>query len=96
MVARERGLDVKRIILASALASAGFIALAAGPAFAGPPASHGCVGESVSANAQAIHPYGSLIRDATPRNELGTLGDAVHAVQAGALPDDVYWNTCND
>jgi hypothetical protein len=67
-----------------------------GPASAGPPATHGCVGASVSANAQAMHPYGQFISQVAPRSEFGSVGDAVQLVQAGAIPDSVYWNTCND
>jgi len=54
-----------------------------------------CVGESVSDNAQTRHPYGAFIREVTPRNDFGSLGDAVHALQAGQVPDDLYANTCN-
>jgi hypothetical protein len=30
-----------------------------------------------------------------PRNDFGTIGDAVQAIQAGQVPDDVYPNACN-
>ena len=42
-----------------------------------------------------LHPYGRFISSVAPRNDFGTLGDAVHAVQAGLVPDELYPNTCN-
>ena len=67
-----------------------------GAASAAQPAAKGCVGESISANAQALHPYGQVVLDPNaPRSAFGTIGDAVHAVQAGQVPDSVFPNTCN-
>jgi len=53
------------------------------------------VGDSVAANGHAIHSHGGLISAFAPRNDLGTLADAVHALQAGQIPDEVFANTCN-
>ena len=86
---------MKRSILCVALISTAVITLATGTASAAQPTTPGCVGESVSANAKALHPYGGFISSVAPRNDFGTLADAVHAVQAGLVPDDLYPNTCN-
>ena len=86
---------MRRSILSVALISTAVITFGAGTASAAQPTTRGCVGESVSANAKALHPYGSFISSVAPRNDFGTLGDAVHAVQAGLVPDELYPNTCN-
>ena len=86
---------MRKSILGVALMSTAVITLGAGTASAAQPTSPSCVGESVSSNAQALHPYGSFISSVAPRNDFGTLGDAVHAVQAGLVPDELYPNTCN-
>ena len=86
---------MKRSILCVALMSTAVITLATGTASAAQPTTPSCVGESVSANAKALHPYGSFLSSVAPRNDFGSLGDAVHAVQAGLVPDDLYPNTCN-
>lgn len=68
-----------------------------GTAGAATPTVRGCVGESVSAAAEAFQPYGrNFISTVAPRNDFGSLGDAVQAFQAGEVPDEVYPNTCND
>jgi hypothetical protein len=85
---------VQRIFVACAVAAA-TLTLGVGAASAAKPAVAGCVGASVSANAHALHPYGSFISFIAPRNDFGSVGDAVHAVQAGVVPDSVYNNTCN-
>ena len=86
---------MRRLVIGIACAGASIIGPGVGIVSAGQPTEAGCVGESVSANARAIHPYGALIRGFTPRNDLGTLADAVHALQAGQVPDEVFANTCN-
>jgi Na+/H+-dicarboxylate symporter len=86
---------MRRSILGIALVSTAVITLGAGTASAAQPTTPSCVGESVSANAKALHPYGGFISSVTPRNAFGTLGDAVHAVQAGLVSDELYPNTCN-
>jgi hypothetical protein len=86
---------VRKPIIACAFACAAVIAVSTSSASAAQPTAPGCVGASVSANAQALHPYGGFISSNTPRNAFGTLADAVHALQAGQIPDDLYANTCN-
>jgi hypothetical protein len=86
---------MRKSILSVALISTAVITFGAGNASAARPTTPGCVGESVSANAKALHPYGGFISSVAPRNAFGTLGDAVHAVQAGLVPDELYPNTCN-
>ena len=85
---------MRKFIVCTTLAGAAVLAFGT-TASAGQPTSPGCVGASVSVNARAIHPYGAFISDIAPRNDFGSVGDAVHAVQAGQVPDDAYWNTCN-
>jgi hypothetical protein len=69
-----------------------------GYASAAKPVVQGCVGESVSGNAQAIPQYGQVVssvaKDATGLGGPG-VGDEVQAVQAGGVPDTVFPNTCN-
>ena len=87
---------MKKFIMSCALVASA-IGISAGTAAAGKPAVRGCVGESVSANAKALQPYGkNFISEVAPTNDFGTLGNAVQAVQAGGVPDDAYANTCND
>jgi hypothetical protein len=85
----------KRIILATAFVGA-LSGVGAGTVSAAQPANQGCVGASVSANAQALRPYGQVVLDPNaPRNEFGKVSDAVHAVQAGEVPDSIFPNSCN-
>jgi hypothetical protein len=86
-----------KLRLAAAVAAVAVaVGVGAGTASAGQPAVQGCVGESVSANARAFHPYGQVVlAPNAPRNEVGSIGDAVHLVQAGLFPDDLFPNTCN-
>jgi hypothetical protein len=87
---------MKRIVVGCFVAAAGML-IGTGAASAGQPAVQGCVGASVSANARALQPYGrNFVSTITPRNDFGSLGDAVQIVQAGGLPDELYANTCND
>ena len=88
---------MKKIIISSALAASA-IAVSAGSVSAGKPVVQACVGQSVSANAKALQPYGyNFLSTVAPRNNFGSLGDAVQALQAGGLPDEAgYPNTCDD
>ena len=82
----------------SALMVALALALGMGHALAATPVQRGCVGESVSTNAQAIPRYGQLISSvATNASGVGGpgVGTEVQAVQAGQVPDTVFPNTCN-
>lgn len=83
-------------MLAGAVVAGALLGIGGGTASAAKPVVHGCMGESVSANAHALHPYGQVVLDPNaPRNPFGTVADAVHLVQAGQVPDDVFPNTCN-
>jgi len=87
---------MKLRLAASLAAVAVAVGVSAGTASAGQPAVQGCLGATVSANAQAFHPYGQVVLvPNTPRNPAGTIGDAVHLVQAGLFPDALFPNTCN-
>jgi hypothetical protein len=86
---------MRKVIIGTACFATTLIGFGATVASAAEPAKQGCVGESVAANAQTIHPYGAFISSVAPQNIFGTLGDAVQAVQAGQVPDDLYNNTCN-
>jgi hypothetical protein len=86
-----------RRLLVGVAVSASAIGVGMGTASAGQPAQQGCVGESVSANAQALHPYGQVVlAPNAPRNEFGSIADAVHLVQAGQVDDSIFPNTCNN
>jgi hypothetical protein len=85
---------MKKLVVGVAVAGA--LLGVAGSVEAGQPVVPGCVGASVSANAQATGPYGQFISSVAPRNDFGSVGDAVQAVQAGQVDDSLYWNTCND
>lgn len=66
------------------------------PASAATPAVRGCLGASVSSFSSAFVRSGWLYRDFAqdPGSRPG-LGDAVQGVQAGAVPDADFPNTCN-
>ena len=65
-----------------------------GTGSAAQPTKQGCVAASVSANAQVLHPYGQVVLDPNaPRSDFGKVSDAVHAVQAGEVPDSIFPNT---
>jgi hypothetical protein len=88
-------LNIKKCLVGCAAAAT--VLAAAGSASASPPANQACIGTTVSVNAKVFQPnYGSFISSVTPRNDFGTLGDAVQAVKAGLVPDEIYPNTCND
>lgn len=84
---------MRKLLIGAAIAGAVFGV--AGTASAAKPVVPGCTGESVSANAQAMHPYGRFISSVAPRNDFGSVGDAVQLVQAGLVDDGIYSNTCN-
>jgi hypothetical protein len=73
------------IALALALAS---------PVAAGQPASHACLGRTVSAAAQSGADFGRFVA-AVARDTRG-VGEEVQVVLAGEFPDDAFPNTCND
>jgi len=83
---------MKRLIIAGACAVTLGVALGAPAASAAAP---NCIGTTVSANAVALHPYGRFLAEVTPRNDFGTVGDAVAAVRSGQVDDLIYPNTCN-
>ena len=85
-----------RKLLVGAVIAGALLTGSVGAASAAQPAARGCVGESISASAKALHPYGQVVLDPNaPRNPFGSIADAVHAVQAGQVPDSVFPNTCN-
>ena len=87
---------MRKLVAGAVVAGALVTGIGVGTASAAAPTVHGCFGGSISANAQALHPYGQLVLDpAAPRNFYGTIGDAVHAIQGGQVPDDLFPNTCN-
>ena len=87
---------MRKLVLGCTVVAAAVLTAAA-PASATRPAVKACVGSTVSANAQAFQPnYGAFISSVAPRNDLGSVGDAVQLVKAGLVPDELYPNTCND
>jgi hypothetical protein len=87
---------MRKLLVVAGVAGAS-VAIAAGTASATQPVVRGCAGQSVSANAKALHPYGQVVLSPNaPRNDFGTVGDAVQAFHAGQFPDEVLPNTCND
>jgi hypothetical protein len=91
----EASAALRRVIVAGVSAAA-LVGIGVGTASAAEPVVKGCFGQSVSADAQALHPYGQLVLNPNaPRNPFGTVADAVHGVQAGQVPDAVFPNTCN-
>ena len=81
----------KLIGLASGLALS--IALGS-PVLAATPASHACLGRTVSGAAQAGADFGALV--ATVAKDVRGVGEEVQLIQAGQFPDDAFPNTCND
>ena len=85
---------------AAAALAAGITLGAGGAAGAGTPRTHACVGQSLSALAStqpAPGAFGQAVRSFAqdPMTAPG-LGDGIQALQAGAVPDTVVPNTCND
>ena len=87
---------MRRIIVATMFAAI-LGGIGTGTASADRPVVPGCHGESASTNARgALHPFGQVVLvPNTPRNDFGTVGDAVHAIQAGQVDDSIYPNTGN-
>jgi hypothetical protein len=87
---------MKKLVIGSAIALSAFC-FGVGSASAATPAVQGCVGASVSTNARTVyHPYGTFVSSLRPTNFYGSLGDALQALQAGAVPNGVgFDNTCN-
>ena len=83
---------MKKFVIGCSIAATA-IGFGVGSASAAQPVVQGCVGESVSANAMAPGPYGGFINGIAKH---GGIGGDVQQVQAGLIPDDAYWNTCND
>jgi len=73
--------------------------VAPGPAVAEQPAIPNCVGTTTSTNARALPP-GALgeRRSGFAQGQDGHpgLGDNIHILQAGDVPDEFAANTCND
>ena len=88
-------MNKRQIIVATAFAGV-LAGIGAGTASAAQPANKGCFGQSVSANAHALHPYGQVVlAPNAPRNPFGKISDAVHLVQTGQVDDSIFPNTCN-
>jgi hypothetical protein len=86
---------MRKLVLGCAVAAT--VLMAAAPVSASRPATQACIGTTVSVNAKVFEPnYGAFISSVTPRNDFGSLGDAVQLVKAGLVPDELYPNTCND
>lgn len=90
---------MKRFFVATTAAVA-VVTSAAAVADAGPPASQGCYGESISAlasNQPAPGAFGgAVVSFAQAPDTRPGLGDGVQLLQAGLVPDEVVPNTCND
>jgi hypothetical protein len=84
---------VKNILLATLLVSAVVLSVSGGHALAAKPANHACLGQSVSVNAKAMHPYGALVSDSA---KLGGVGGIVQGILAGQVSDADYPNSCTD
>jgi hypothetical protein len=76
------------IAIITAFAAAG----TAPAASAAQPIVHGCTGDSISAAAHAIAPWGQFVSQLA---RTGEISDDVHALQAGGLTDDDFPNSCN-
>jgi hypothetical protein len=94
---------MNKLLVRAAVAGAGVASTLLGTvaisstALAAQPAVRACLGASVSAGAQLFHPYGQVVlAPNTPTGPFGKVSDAVHAIQAGLVPDSIYPNTCND
>lgn len=73
--------------------------LATAPAVAGPPANQACLGHDAATAARALVDAGSSLGEvvsATATGQPRAIGDEVQAHLAGAIPDEVFPNTCND
>jgi hypothetical protein len=80
--------------LSFALAGGIVVVGTAGPAWAGKPAKHACVGETFAT--AAAFPLGQLVRGfAQAPDDRAGLGDGIQTLQAGQLPDSIAGNACN-
>lgn len=79
----------------AALVGVALSIVAAGPAAAGPPANHACLGVDASTAAQALGGLGGFV-SATATSAPGAIGDEVQLHLAGEISDEVFPNTCND
>jgi hypothetical protein len=67
-------------------------------AYAGPPATHACIGKSVSAAATSTTAFGLFVSGIAHDPDAGFrlgIGDDVNAVAAGLVPDEDFPNSCN-
>jgi hypothetical protein len=94
--------DLTRAIRAAlaAGATAGVILGSGGAASAAEPANQACVGQSLSALA-STQPFpgafgAAVVGFAQAPDARPGLGDGIQVLQAGAVPDEVVPNTCND
>lgn len=91
-----KGTPVTRLIIGFALAAG--IYAGAGTALAAQPVQQACMGTTVSSGAQAIQPYGAVVSGFAQVSGDGNrpgVGDDIQLLQAGAIPDSVFPNTCN-
>ncbi len=91
---------LKSRLLVAAGVVVGGIGLMTPAAWAGEPAVTGCYGESIStlaSNQPAPGAFGTgVVGFAQAPDGQPGLGEGVQALQAGAVPDEVVPNTCND
>ena len=93
----KRAMTRRAVVVAGV--AVGLLLGTSGAASAGQPVVQACVGTTFSGAAAAL-PGGELgqtIR-AFAQDPMGRpgIGDGIQAVQAGAVPDEVAVNTCND
>jgi uncharacterized membrane protein len=94
------GIMKRTLVTLSAGAFAAMLTLFAyaAPASAVQPAEHACVGTTHSSNNAAYDgPTGQITSAfAQDPNSRPGLGDGIHELQLGNVPDSVVPNTCND
>ena len=90
---------IKKLLISGGVACAA-LASVAGVVDARSPAQQGCYGESISAlaaNQESPGGFGAGVRAfAQAPDARAGLGDGVQQLLAGAVPDAVVPNTCND
>lgn len=74
----------------------------AGVADAGEPANQACIGDLFKKE-NRLNPDGNGVGEVVVgfaqgphQGGFGTFGGSINAIQAGAVPDEVFPNTCND
>lgn len=91
---------MRRLVVVTAVAIAGVVAAMPAVASAGKPANQACVGKSLSAlamNQPAPGSFGAgVVGFAQAPDARPGLGDGIANLAAGAVPDDLVENTCND